>query len=101
MSEFCWRSGVPIEREQEGENRSFRDRKGEVFPACEPRKGHLTSIGAKGQECSPMKSIFHVKSMGYKKSRGKTRKLLHYKRQDGTERWKKRIQWPSLPPLGE
>jgi hypothetical protein len=28
MSEVCWRSGEPIEGEQEGESRSFRDRKG-------------------------------------------------------------------------
>jgi hypothetical protein len=51
MSEICWRSGVPIEGEREGENRSFRDRKGKVFPACEPREGHFGSAEAKGQWC--------------------------------------------------
>jgi len=48
LSEVCWRSGVPIEGEREGESRSFRDRKGKVFPAREPRKGHFGSIEAKG-----------------------------------------------------
>ncbi len=38
LSEICWRSGVPIEGEQEGESRPFRGRKGQVFPACEPRE---------------------------------------------------------------
>ena len=48
LSEVCRRSGVPIEGEREGESRSFRDRKGQVFPAREPRKGHFGSIEAKG-----------------------------------------------------
>jgi len=48
LSEICWRSGVPIEGERGGESRSFRDRKGQVFPAREPRKGHSGSIEAKG-----------------------------------------------------
>jgi len=49
MSVICWRSGVPIEGEQGGEDRPFRGRKGKVFPACEPRKGHFESTEAKGQ----------------------------------------------------
>ena len=48
LSEICWRSGAPIEGEREGESRSFRDRKGKVFPAREPRKGHSESTEAKG-----------------------------------------------------
>ncbi len=38
----------PIEGEQEGESRPFRGRKGQVFPACKPRKGHFGSVEAKG-----------------------------------------------------
>ena len=49
LSVICYKSGVPIEGEQEGESRPFRGRKGQVFPACEPRKGHFGSIGAKGR----------------------------------------------------
>ena len=49
LSKICWWSGVPIEGEREGESRSFRDRKGQVFPAREPRKGHSESTEAKGQ----------------------------------------------------
>ncbi len=55
LSANCWRGGVPIEGKQGGESRSFRGRKGQVFPACEPRKGHLGSAEAKGQWCSLMK----------------------------------------------
>jgi len=55
MSVNCWRGGEPIEGERGGENRPFRGRKGQVFPACEPRKGHLGSAEAKGQGYSFMK----------------------------------------------
>jgi hypothetical protein len=48
MSIFCGRCGVPIEGEQEGESHLFRGWKGQVFPACEPRKGHFGSTEAKG-----------------------------------------------------
>jgi hypothetical protein len=50
LSEVCWKSGVPTEGEREGEGRPFRGRKGQVFPAREPRKGHFGSIerGDKG-----------------------------------------------------
>ncbi len=61
MSVICWRSGVPIESEQEGESQPFRGWKGEAFPACELRKGHFESTEAKGQWCSLMKSkICHM-----------------------------------------
>jgi len=49
LSVICWRSGAPIEGEQEGESQPFRGWKGQVFPACNPRKGHFGSIEAKGQ----------------------------------------------------
>ena len=55
LSVNCWRGGEPIEGERGGESRPFRGRKGKVFPACEPRKGHLGSAEAKGQGCSIMK----------------------------------------------
>ena len=42
-------SGGPIEGKQEGETPAFRAGKGQEFPACEPRKGHCGSVGAKGQ----------------------------------------------------
>jgi hypothetical protein len=42
-------SGGPIEGKQEGESPAFRAGKGRKFPACEPRKGHCGSVGAKGQ----------------------------------------------------
>jgi hypothetical protein len=41
--------GAPIEGKQEGESPAFRAGKGQAFPACEPRKGHCGSVGAKGQ----------------------------------------------------
>ena len=65
MSEVCWRSGGPIEGEREGESRPFRGRKGQVFPACGPRKGHFGSIEAKGQSCSP--KLVDYKKSGWKK----------------------------------
>ncbi len=55
LSVNCWRGGEPIEGEQGGESRPFRGRKGQVFPACEPRKGHLRGAEARGQGCSIMK----------------------------------------------
>ena len=42
-------SGGPIEGKQEGESPAFRAGKGRKFPACEPRKGHCGSVGARGQ----------------------------------------------------
>ena len=60
MSEICWRSGVPIEGEREGESRPFGGRKGQVFPARESRKGHFGSTEAKGQWFSSHKNIFCV-----------------------------------------
>ncbi len=61
MSVIRWRSGVPIEGEQEGEGQPFRGWKGQVFPACEPRKGHFESTEAKGQGCSLMENrICHI-----------------------------------------
>jgi len=47
-------SGGPIEGKQEG-GPPVADRagKGRKFPACEPRKGHCGSLGAKGQWGSP------------------------------------------------
>jgi hypothetical protein len=47
-------SGGPIEGKQEGESPAFRAGKGQAFPACEPRKGHCGSVGAKGQWGSPL-----------------------------------------------
>jgi len=41
--------GVPAEGKQEGESPAFRAGKGQEFPACESRKGHCGSVGAKGQ----------------------------------------------------
>jgi len=43
-------SGGPIEGKQEG-GPPVADRagKGHKFPACEPRKGHCGSVGARGQ----------------------------------------------------
>ncbi len=55
LSEICWRSGVPFEGEQEGEGRSFRDRKGQAFPACEPRKGHFGGTERRDIGLSPYK----------------------------------------------
>jgi hypothetical protein len=46
-------SGGPIEGKQEGESPAFRAGEGQAFPACEPRKGHCGSVGAKGQWGSP------------------------------------------------
>jgi hypothetical protein len=46
-------SGGPLEGKQEGESPAFRAGKGQEFPACEPRKGHCGSVGAKGQWGSP------------------------------------------------
>jgi hypothetical protein len=69
LSVNCWRGGVPIEGEQEGESRPFRGRKGQVFPTCEPRKDHLESTEAKGQKCSIMKmridNTFSESEMGF------------------------------------
>ena len=47
-------SGGPLEGKQEG-GPPVADRaaKGQEFPACEPRKGHCGSVGAKGQWGSP------------------------------------------------
>ncbi len=47
-------SRPPIEGKQEG-GPPVADRagKGQEFPACEPRKGHCGSVGAKGQWGSP------------------------------------------------
>ena len=47
-------SGEPVEGKQEG-GPPLADRagKGQEFPACEPRKGHCGSVGAKGQWGSP------------------------------------------------
>jgi len=44
LSEVCWRSGEPIEGEREGESRSFRDRKGQVFPARDPERVTLEAL---------------------------------------------------------
>ncbi len=55
LSVIYWRSGVPIEGEQGGEGQPFRGWKGQVFPACEPRKGHFEGMEAKGQLCSLIK----------------------------------------------
>jgi hypothetical protein len=42
-------SGGPLEGNQEEESPAFRAGKGQEFSACEPRKGHCGSVGAKGQ----------------------------------------------------
>ncbi len=44
LSEVCWKSGVPIEGEREGEGRSFRDRKGQVFHARNPERVTLEAL---------------------------------------------------------
>jgi hypothetical protein len=47
-SEIAGSGGVPTEAEQEGESPAFRAGKGQVFPICEPRKGHRESSEARG-----------------------------------------------------
>jgi len=68
LSEICWRSGAPIEGEREGESRSFRDRKGKVFPAREPRKGHSASTEAKGQGVFPQGHLLKGEERLFQKS---------------------------------
>jgi hypothetical protein len=46
-------SGGPIDGKQEGGPTADRAGKGHEFPACETRKGHSGSVGAKGQWGSP------------------------------------------------
>jgi hypothetical protein len=65
LSVICWKSGVPFEGEQEGESRPFRGRKGQVFPAGEPRKGHFGGIEAKKWRSHILKYLFQIKPKYY------------------------------------
>jgi hypothetical protein len=47
-SEIAGSGGVPTEVKQEGESPAFRAGKGQVFPTCNPRKGHRESSEARG-----------------------------------------------------
>jgi hypothetical protein len=38
LSEICWRSGVPIEGEQEGESRPFEAGRGKYSPPASPER---------------------------------------------------------------
>ena len=76
LSVICWKSGVPFEGEREGESRPFRGRKGQVFPICEPRKGHFGGIEAKKQRSQILKYLFPIKSKCYENIVTKTPETL-------------------------
>jgi hypothetical protein len=47
LNEFGGSGGAPTEGEQGGESPAFRAGKGQVFPHCEPRKGHRGALEVK------------------------------------------------------
>jgi hypothetical protein len=60
-------SGACPERSRrKGEGRPFRGRKGQVFPTCEPRKGHFESMKAKGKWCPFQKAKSIILSIDYR-----------------------------------